>query len=137
MNYPPLRADLEKIETSSPAALLGLYVAGTKHLREWVGDLPAVTDDRTIVDYSTPVHREANFGFGILRVFERLDAKNMMLDRHMLSMVKLYQRLQEPVAPLLTRPDPDLLRQVEDYHRRMDEKIAEWERRIARKRAGS
>jgi hypothetical protein len=117
--------------------LLGLYVAGTERLRQWVGDLPAVTDDRTIVDYSTPVRREANFGFGILRVFERLDATNMMLDQHMLSMSKLYQRLQEPVAPLLTEPDPDLLRQVNAYHRRMNEKIEQWERRIAKKAAGS
>jgi len=150
MSHPPLRADLEKIETGSPAALLGLYVAGTERLRQWVGDLPAVTDDRTIVDYSTPVRREANFvdystpvrreanfGFGILRVFERLDATNMMLDQHMLSMSKLYQRLQEPVAPLLTEPDPDLLRQVNAYHRRMNEKIEQWERRIAKKAAGS
>lgn len=137
MNHPSLRADLEKIETGSPAALLGLYVAGTERLRQWVGDLPAVTDDRTIVDYSTPVRREANFGFGILRVFEKLDATNMMLDQHMLSMVKLYQRLQEPVAPLLTEPDPDLLRQVNTYRRRMNKKIAQWEQRIAEKEAGS
>jgi spermidine synthase len=137
MRYPPLRADLEKIETGSPAALLSLYVAGTERLRQWVGDLPAVTDDRTIVDYSTPVRRESNFGFGILRVFERLEAANMMLDRHMLSMVKLYQRLQEPVAPLLTAPDADLLRQVEARHRRTNEKIAQWEERIAKKSAGS
>jgi spermidine synthase len=137
MNHPSLRADLEKIETGSPAALLGLYVAGTERLRQWVGDLPAVTDDRTIVDYSTPVRPEANFGFGVLRVFERLEAANMMRDRHMLSMVKLYQRLQEPVAPLLAAPDADLLRQVDAHHRRTNEKIMQWERRIAKKGAGS
>ena len=53
---PALRADLERIEASSPTELLGTFAAGSATLERATGDAPSVTDDRPLMEYSIRAH---------------------------------------------------------------------------------
>lgn len=64
MSEPKLANDLAKIGIRSPADFLALYLKGGEFLKEYSKDVPPVTDDRSVVDYTTPRQARANFGLG-------------------------------------------------------------------------
>ena len=64
MSKQPLAEDFQKIGIDSPAALLALYMKGHKFLLGFAGDADPVTDDRSVVDYTSPRYARAGFGLG-------------------------------------------------------------------------
>jgi hypothetical protein len=64
ISEPKLAADLAKIGIQSPADLLALYLKGADFLKRYTENTPPVTDDHTVVDYTTPRQARANFGLG-------------------------------------------------------------------------
>ena len=58
------KADLVLGGIKSPADLLSLHLKGPDFLATFAGDVEPVTDDKTVVDYTTPRHVRANFGLG-------------------------------------------------------------------------
>jgi hypothetical protein len=65
MSREKLAQDLKKIQDiETPADFLALYMKGREFLIDFVGDVAPVTDDKTVVDYTTPRQARANFGLG-------------------------------------------------------------------------
>jgi tetratricopeptide (TPR) repeat protein len=64
MSKQPIAGDLRKIGIDSPAALLGLYMKGQKFLLEFAGNSDPVTDDKSVVDFTSPRYARASFGLG-------------------------------------------------------------------------
>jgi hypothetical protein len=102
MQRPQLQADLAHIGIPDPPHLMELFIAGPEGTRRWVGDVPAVTDDHTVVDFTTPKALESGFGFGYFRLE---DAELAAFSRHMGEVLALYGRLREPIAPFLLTPE--------------------------------
>jgi spermidine synthase len=94
----PVHADLVKVGIPDPAALFRLFIAGPARTRGWVGDATAVTDDRTIVDFTTPRAVYSGFGFGYFRL---QGAGREEFSRHMASLEAQWKTLREPIAPWL------------------------------------
>jgi hypothetical protein len=93
-----VHADLERLGMATPEGLFELFVAGPEGTRRWVAGAAPITDDRTVVDYTTPRALYSGFGFGYFRLAGE-DLKEMQ--RHVFDVAALYQRLREPVTPLL------------------------------------
>jgi spermidine synthase len=69
MASPEIARDLARIDADSggirtPADLLSLYLMGHDGLVAFAGDARPVTDDRSVVDFTTPRRARANFGLG-------------------------------------------------------------------------
>lgn len=69
MAEPRIAHDLARIEAElggirTPADLLSLHLEDRAALVEFAGAAPAVTDDKSVVDFTTPRHARANFGLG-------------------------------------------------------------------------
>ena len=69
MASPAIARDLARIDPGtggirSPADLLSLHLLGRDAMVAFAADAPAVTDDRSVVDFTTPRHARANFGLG-------------------------------------------------------------------------
>jgi spermidine synthase len=69
MAVPAISRDLAQIEAEyggirTPADLLSLHLRGRAALIDFAGAVPPVTDDKTVVDFTTPRHARANFGLG-------------------------------------------------------------------------
>ncbi len=69
MADPAIARDLARIDVEtggirSPADLLSLHLMGHAGLAAFAGDARPVTDDRSVVDFTTPRHARANFGLG-------------------------------------------------------------------------
>ncbi len=64
MGEPELARDLAKIGIPSPAEFFSLYLKGGDFLRDYSRGVAPVTDDRTVVDYTSPRQARANFGLG-------------------------------------------------------------------------
>jgi spermidine synthase len=48
---PAVKANLADVGYDTPESMLGSFLLGTEALRKYVGDLPAVTDDRPAIEY--------------------------------------------------------------------------------------
>jgi hypothetical protein len=69
MAEPRIAHDLARIEPElggirTPADLLSLHLKDRAALVAFAGAAPAVTDDKSVVDFTTPRHARANFGLG-------------------------------------------------------------------------
>ena len=69
MAEPAVARDLARIDADaggirSPADILSLHLMGHAGLAAFAGDARPVTDDRSVVDFTTPRHARANFGLG-------------------------------------------------------------------------
>jgi predicted membrane-bound spermidine synthase len=69
MAGPEIARDLARIDADtggirSPSDLLSLHLMGHAGLAAFAGDARPVTDDRSVVDFTTPRHPRANFGLG-------------------------------------------------------------------------
>ena len=69
MADPGVARDLARIDADtggirSPADLLSLHLMGREGLAAFAGDARPVTDDRSVVDFTTPRNARANFGLG-------------------------------------------------------------------------
>jgi spermidine synthase len=69
MAAPEIAHDLARIDADtgglrSPSDLLSLHLMGHPGLTAFAGDARPVTDDRSVVDFTTPRHPRANFGLG-------------------------------------------------------------------------
>jgi tetratricopeptide (TPR) repeat protein len=64
MTAAALAPDLAKLEISSAADLLALYLKGQEFVNDYTAGVPPVTDDRSVVDYTIPRQARANFGLG-------------------------------------------------------------------------
>jgi tetratricopeptide (TPR) repeat protein len=61
MSHPLVSQDMAKLGLQTPEDLLGLYMNGPEFLREFCGQAPPVTDDRTVVDFTNPRNPRSNF----------------------------------------------------------------------------
>jgi spermidine synthase len=59
---PRVRADLASIAIHDPVDFLGYFVMAGDDVRDYAGDAPLVTDDRTRLDFSVARSVESNFG---------------------------------------------------------------------------
>lgn len=96
MADPRVQPDLARIGLRRPPALFRLYIAGPERVRAWVGDAPSVTDDRTVVDFTTPRALQSGYGFGYFRL-----GPNPEFTAHMVYLSQLWKRLREPITPRL------------------------------------
>jgi spermidine synthase len=69
MAEPALARDLQRIDAErgglrGPADLLSLHLMGREAMVRFAADSPPVTDDRSVVDFTTPRRARANFGLG-------------------------------------------------------------------------
>jgi len=126
MNAPEIRDDLQRIGLESPAKLLSLFIAGDQGARRWTADAVAVTDDKTVVDYSTAKSIQSGFGLGFFHL--EGDARHRWF-RRFTEISRLYQGMREPVDPLLVNvSDPEKLRaEIQAYHAVFDRSVDEWE----------
>jgi hypothetical protein len=94
----PVHADLERIGFGTPERLFALFIAGPEGTRRWIAGAPPITDDQTVVDYSTPRGVYSGYGFGFFKVRgeELVESR-----RHLREIEALYQRMAEPVTPHL------------------------------------
>ena len=109
MSEPRLAKDLHKIDRAfrgikSSADLLSLYLKGRKFLLEFAGDVDPVTDDKTVVDFTTPRHARANFGLGEpvtggLSMFS-VGSHGLKTENRLREFDSIYA-LRESVAPLI------------------------------------
>jgi hypothetical protein len=93
-----MQKDLGRLGMGDPEHLFQLFLAGPEGTRRWVGDSPSVTDDRTVVDFSTPRSVYSGFGFGYFRVSGKTAEE---FNKHLWEVAALYGKLREPIAPLL------------------------------------
>jgi hypothetical protein len=101
MQHPRVRADLVRIGMGQPSSFFPWFIAGPARTRAWLGDVPAVTDDRTVVDFATPKRLQSGFGFGYFRL---QGAERQAFFTHMAEIRALYRRLREPIGTLLVAP---------------------------------
>jgi spermidine synthase len=132
MDDPAIRDDLARVEMPTPAALLSLYVAGNAPLARWVADVPPVTDDRTIVDFSAPTLVQAGYGFGILRVNENLGSQRDPQLAHLVNILTALQRLREPVATVIAPGEnTEVLGEVDERRRDFDRALERFRPAVA------
>ena len=135
MQHPALRTDLEETGTPTPGSLLSLYITGSQGLRRWIGDAPAVTDDHTIVDFSTPRASYSGFGLGPLRFLEGYTELLVPISEHKRDAERLYRSLVEPVGPRFV-PGPgaeEATAEALAYQRGFDEGAQRWQRMANRR----
>jgi spermidine synthase len=101
MGHTALRSDLARIGMPQPSSFFPWFIAGPAGTRRWLGDVPAVTDDRTVVDFVTPKRLQSGFGFGYFRL---QGAERQTFFQHMGELQALYRRIREPIETLLVRP---------------------------------
>jgi spermidine synthase len=110
MASPKVARDLARIGADtggirSPADLLSLHLMGQAGLAAFAGDAQPVTDDRSVVDFTTPRNARANFGLGewvtgglsVSGVGERGLQSELLLREF----DRVYT-FREPVAPLIS-----------------------------------
>jgi hypothetical protein len=126
MKVPGLRDDLQRIGFPSPAKLLSLFIAGDEGTRRWTADAVAITDDKTVVDYSTAKSVTSGFGLGFFRL--QGEARHRWFQRFT-EIGRLYQGMREPIDPLLVNiSDPEKLRaEIQAYHAAFDRSVDAWE----------
>jgi spermidine synthase len=98
MHADPVRQDLVRLGFPEPRQLFEHFVAGTARTARWVADAPSVTDDHTVVDFSTPKQLYSGFGFGSTRLRGRMLGD---MNAYLWSTAGLVDRLREPITPLL------------------------------------
>ena len=109
MADPAIARDLARIDADTggirtPADLLSLYLMGHTGLAAFAGEARPVTDDRSVVDFTTPRHARANYGLGewvtgglsVSGVGERGLQSELLLREF----DRVYT-FREPVAPLI------------------------------------
>jgi spermidine synthase len=109
MGHEAIRGDLERIGIGTPRALAELFVAGPARTRRWIAGAPPITDDRTVIDFTTPRAAYSGFGFGYFR------AKGPALEamqRHLHETSAGFDRLREP--PPWLDPEPGAVRSAAD-----------------------
>jgi hypothetical protein len=104
MGHDAIRADLTRLKIGTPAELFELFIAGPEATRRWVAGATPVTDDRTVVDFTTPRSVTSGFGFGYFRV-KGPEAEAMR--RHLAELTALWARLREPPPVLLKKARQD------------------------------
>jgi hypothetical protein len=104
MQAEPVRKDLVRLGFPLPAELFRFYIAGAERLHSWVGDVPSVTDDRTVVDFATPTRVQSGFGFGYFRMKAPVAPA---LRAEQAAVFAAIGRLREPIGPPLTAEGED------------------------------
>jgi spermidine synthase len=104
MHADPVRADLVRLGFPEPAQLFDHFIAGRDGTVRWVADAPSVTDDHTVVDFSTPKQLYSGFGFGSHRLRGKMVGD---MTAYLWSTSGLLDRLREPIAPLLVGNDAE------------------------------
>jgi spermidine synthase len=121
MAVPEIARDLAGIDAPtggirSPADLLSLYLMGHAGLAAFASDARPVTDDRSVVDFTTPRHARANFGLGEwvtggLRV-SGVGERGLQSELLLREFDRVYT-FREPVEPLIASyagRDPELFK---------------------------
>jgi spermidine synthase len=65
MKRPNVLRDLKRIPLYGPEHLLSFFIFDTPAYREFVRDVPPVTEDRTVVDFTAPRFAGSGYGFGL------------------------------------------------------------------------
>ena len=66
-----VRDDLALASIHNPVDVLAMFLFGPKELEEYVRDVPPVTENKTVVDFSTP--RDLSSGYGFQVVYAEAD----------------------------------------------------------------
>jgi spermidine synthase len=101
---PRVRADLASVPFRDPWHFLDHFVMAEDQVREWVGDAPLVTDDRTRIDFTLPRRAESFFGISNsitdYYLADQIDPAASVIDR-----ARAYCAHKRPVAPYLRNAD--------------------------------
>ena len=101
MQHPAIRSDLAAIYSPAPRQLFRYFIAGPEGIRRWVQDAPSVTDDRTMVDFSTP--RSVYSGFGLSQL-HLMGEERTRFGAHQQELERTWRELREPIETLLAAP---------------------------------
>jgi spermidine synthase len=93
MQHEAVRGDLERLTIDTPAKLFELYITGPEPTRRWLAGATPVTDDRTVIDFTTPRSVYSGYGFGYFKVGGK-DAE--AAHRHLYEVTAILDRLREP-----------------------------------------
>jgi hypothetical protein len=98
MQHDAIRKDLTRLRIGTPAELFQLFVAGPEATRRWVAGATPVTDDHTVVDFTTPRSVYSGFGFGYYKV---KGAEADAVRRHLGELAAIWDRIREPPSVML------------------------------------
>ena len=106
-----VRQDMELIGLGDVDHLLALFLFDSTAFAEFAGNAEAVTDDRTMLDFSMPRYLGTGFGLGLFNQHVRQEGNSpfsVLIDRN-----KWYFEQRRSVLPLLTNlggEDPDAIK---------------------------
>jgi hypothetical protein len=69
---PSVREDLRRMKIG-PMDVLARHLLGPEALRRYVGEVPAVTDDRTVVDFTIPRSAESGYGVFVYNTYQSFE----------------------------------------------------------------
>jgi spermidine synthase len=100
MQAPKIRRDLELSTIRNVDHLLSLFVYDPKGLEEFTVGWPAITDDRTILDFTMPHHQASGFGFGYFGWSQKTPSSSQTLI-DIVDRGKYFTTTKQSVMPLL------------------------------------
>ncbi len=95
----PAQRDLAALPVVDADHLLSFFVLGPAEFAELVRDVPPVTEDRTVVDFSMPRYAGSGYGFGLMMWVTGRAPKGTSLGRE--ERLRHYLGMRRPAAPLL------------------------------------
>jgi spermidine synthase len=123
MAQPGVAEDLRKLELDTPEALMSLYLNGPSYLREFCGDVPPATDDKSVVDFTMPRQPRSNFSLaGEVQRDVRMagvSEAGILTDTRVRDFEEDIYIRREPASDLINGFggfDPDSVRAVVDRH---------------------
>jgi spermidine synthase len=135
MNQPLISADLAKLGLHTPADLLALYLKGPEFLAQFTRGVPAVTDDRTVVDYTTPRLARANFGLGESVTgglnLSGVSQAGLVSELRVRSFDAIYTHRDRPDSLLSALPEPSLKPLLAELDQRRAQDEAESGKKLA------
>lgn len=126
---PLVQPDLARYGYTSPQSLLSRHVLGPEGLKRYVADAPAITDDRTYVDFSVPQSPESGYGF-------------FRAQTHGVPSQISQERIQQKYHLIINSDSPAYLvdssktppKAASDFRRRLNEELKDY-RQYARRQA--
>ncbi len=112
MKRPNVLRDLKRIPLYGPEHLLSFFIFDTPAYREFVRDIPPVTEDRTVVDFTAPRFAGSGYGFG-LKVYGQKPPAWRGSVRWLTVRGAFYEDMRVSVMPYVKNPGDRTLELIE------------------------
>jgi spermidine synthase len=112
MKRPNVLRDLKRIPLYGPEHLLSFFIFDTPAYREFVRDIPPVTEDRTVVDFTAPRFAGSGYGFG-LKVYGQKPPAWRGSVRWLTMRGAFYEDMRVSVMPYVKNPGDRTLELIE------------------------